>query len=385
MQRIPDHILADVVSLASDAIICCDATQRIIFFNDGARTIFGHEPAAVLGQPLDLLLPERARAAHRAHMTGFAHSPIAARRMGERSLIAGRRLSGEEFPAEAAITRFDMDTGPIFAVVLRDVTKQRQADLDTKRVIADMEEAVRARDEMLGLVTHDLRNPVNAVKMLAAAILRVDDAPDSPPLPPVVVEHAAVMLQAASQMDTLIQDLLDVTRLELGRMRLTPQMIRAVDLVEVAIDTLAPLAAARRLRLDATVSTPVETVQADPDRILQVLSNLIGNAVKFTPAGGRVDVHVVSDGDAVRFTVQDTGPGIPPDELPRVFDRFWQSKRTNRSGAGLGLAIARGLIQAHGGRIWVESTLNEGTAVHFTLPLGAAPVPVLTTGTAALA
>ena len=193
------------------------------------------------------------------------------------------------------------------------------------------------------------------------------------------------MLQAASQMDTLIQDLLDVTRLELGRMRLTPQMIRAVDLVEVAVDTLAPLAAARRLRLEATVSSPVETVQADPDRILQVLSNLIGNAVKFTPAGGRVDVHVTSDGDAVRFTVQDTGPGIPPDELPRVFDRFWQSKRTNRSGAGLGLAIARGLIQAHGGRIWVESTLNEGTAVHFTLPLGAAPVPVLTTGTAALA
>ena len=168
------------------------------------------------------------------------------------------------------------------------------------------------------------------------------------------------MLQAASQMDTLIQDLLDVTRLELGRMRLTPQMIRAVDLVEVAVDTLAPLAAARRLRLEATVSSQVEAVQADPDRILQVLSNLIGNAVKFTPAGGRVDVHVTSDGDAVRFTVQDTG-------------------------AGLGLAIARGLIQAHGGRIWVESTLNEGTAVHFTLPLGAAPVPVLTTGTAALA
>jgi PAS domain S-box-containing protein len=374
MQRIPDQILAGVVSLASDAIICTDAAQRIVFFNDGAQTIFGYEPADVLGQPLDILLPERARTAHRGHMEGFEHSPVAARRMGERSLIAGRRITGEEFPAEAAITRFDDVSGVIFAVVLRDVTKQRQADLDTRRVISDMEEAVRARDEMLGLVTHDLRNPVNAVKMLAAAILRVDDAADTPPLPPVVAEHAAVMLQAASQMDTLIQDLLDVTRLELGRMRLTPQSTRADELVAVAIDTLAPLAAARRLRLDSAVSTAPLVVQVDPDRILQVLSNLIGNAVKFTPAGGRVEVAVSRADDVVQFTVRDTGPGIPPDELPRVFDRFWQSKRTNRSGAGLGLAIARGLIQAHGGTIWIESTLHEGTAVHFSLPVGGSPL-----------
>jgi PAS domain S-box-containing protein len=374
MQRIPDQILAGVVSLASDAIICTDAAQRIVFFNDGAQTIFGYDPADVLGEPLDILLPERARTAHRGHMEGFEHSPVAARRMGERSLIAGRRITGEEFPAEAAITRFDDVSGVIFAVVLRDVTKQRQADLDTRRVISEMEEAVRARDEMLGLVTHDLRNPVNAVKMLAAAILRVDDAADTPPLPPVVAEHAAVMLQAASQMDTLIQDLLDVTRLELGRMRLTPQSTRANELVAVAIDTLAPLAAARRLRLESAVSATPLVVQVDPDRILQVLSNLIGNAVKFTPAGGRVEVGVQRADDVVQFTVRDTGPGIPPDELPRVFDRFWQSKRTNRSGAGLGLAIARGLIQAHGGTIWIESTLHEGTAVHFSLPVGGSPL-----------
>ncbi len=370
MQRITDHILANVVSLASDAIICADAEQRITFFNDGARTIFGYEPSAVLGQPLTILLPERARHVHRGHMESFAHSPVASRRMGERSLIAGRRANGEEFPAEAAITRFDGEGGPVFAVVLRDVTKQRQVDQDNRRLIAEMEAAVRARDEMLGLVTHDLRNPVNAVKMLAAAILRVDDAPETPPLPPVVAEHAAVMLQAASQMDTLIQDLLDVTRLELGRMRLVPQTIRVTDLVEAAVDTLAPLAAARRLRLDVDVPAASDIVQADPDRVIQVLTNLIGNAVKFTPAGGRVEVRTATEEGTVRFSVRDTGPGIPEDELPRVFDRFWQSKRTNRSGAGLGLAIARGLVQAHGGHIWIESAVPGGTAVHFTLPAG---------------
>ncbi|MFI5232936.1 MAG: ATP-binding protein [Gemmatimonadales bacterium] len=366
MLPLSDSLVAAILSIAADAIICIDGERRITFFNEGASRIFGYDADEMLGQPLAVLLPMRFRAAHSAHVEAFGKSNTGARRMGERSLISGVRKNGEEFPAEAAIAHMPSGNGPVYSVVLRDVTEQRRAQETNERLLVEMEKAVKQRDEMLGLVSHDLRNPVNAVKMLAGAILRSPE--DGVALSPEIAEHAAVMLQAATQMDTLIQDLLDSTRLEAGRLRLAPHWMQVSELVSSTVDTLGPMAASKGIALESRVAKALPEVYADRDRMVQVLSNLVGNALKFTPNGGSVTVRGELDGKMVMIEVSDTGPGIAADDLPFVFDRFWQSKRTNRSGAGLGLAIARGVVLGHGGRIWIESPPGAGTTVRLTLP-----------------
>src|ERR1035437_8543052 len=367
MLPLSDSLVAAILSVSADAIICVDRDQRITFFNEGAENIFGYASKEILGQPVALLLPERFRSSHGALMESFGSAQLSSRRMGDRSLISGVRKNGEEFIAEAAIAHMPSEVGSVFSVVLRDVTEQRRAQEMNERLLVEMERAVKQRDEMLALVSHDLRNPANAVKMLAGAILRATDS-DGPGLSPDVAEHAAVMLQAASQMDALIQDLLDSTRLEAGRLRVSPQWSRPDDLVSAAVETLTPLALAKSITLSTIVPPELPEVYADPGRMNQVLSNLIGNSLKFTPEGGKVTIDGIVDGKFVLFAVRDTGVGIPPADLPFVFNRFWQAKRMNRSGAGLGLAIARGIVLGHGGRIWIESTPGVETAVRFTLP-----------------
>jgi PAS domain S-box-containing protein len=368
-----DSVLLKTLAIAVDAIICADESHHVIFFNEGAETIFGYRAAEIIGQPLERLLPPRARQTHVGHLQKLSGTQDSARRMGERSQISGLRKDGTEFPAEASIAHVATAQGVVYSVVLRDITDRRRFEELNTQLVHDLQSAVTARDEMLGIVSHDLRNPVNAVKMLAAAILRTGH---TEALPKDVSDHADVMLQAARQMDALIQDLLDVSRIESGRMQLQPRVVGVNELVSQATETLSPLAAQAGVTVTLTFPDRLPQVDVDPDRIVQVLSNLIGNAIKYTPRGGSVRVEAEADQDIVRVTVTDTGIGISEQELPRVFDRFWQSKRTNRSGAGLGLAIARGIVRSHGGRIWIESVANEGTTVHFTVPrAGRAPSP----------
>lgn len=366
-----DHVLRASVEIAADAFICVDADHRIIFFNRGAAEIFGYAPAEVMGQPLDSLLPQRFRRAHTGHLRGFATSDESARLMGERREVFGVRKNGEEFAAEASIAKVETDGGLVFSVALRDITERRRFETENAELVRELLSAVGARDDLLSVVSHDLRNPVNAVKMLASAIVR---AGEFQPLPAEVAEHAAIMLQASRQMDALIEDLLAVSRLESGRMTVAPRPVALKELVAQVTDVLAPAADAARVKITTDMPADLPAVDVDPDRLTQVLSNLVSNSVKYTPEGGSVVVRAMLDGDVVRVTVADTGIGIPETELPRVFDRFWQSKRTNRSGAGLGLTIARGIVRAHGGRIWIESASGAGTSVHFTVPRSAAAV-----------
>ena len=370
--KLDDAVFRETLAIAVDAIICADDGQHIIFFNKGAEQIFGYAASEIIGQPLERLLPSRFRASHPTHLKTFSSSEQAARRMGERSEISGLRKDGTEFPAEAAIAHIGTSRGLVFSVVLRDITDRRRFEEVNAQLVRDLQSAVTARDEMLGIVSHDLRNPVNAVKMLASAILRTAATVS---LPEDVADHADVMLQAARQMDALIQDLLDVSRIESGLMPVRPRIVSMSELVSQATETLAPLAAEAGVTLELALPDRLMQVDVDPDRLVQVLSNLIGNAIKYTSQGGSVRVTAEADQDIVRVTIIDTGIGIAEQDLPRVFDRFWQSKRTNRSGAGLGLAIARGIIRSHGGRIWIESVFGRGTTVHFTVPRAGRAAP----------
>ena len=358
-RRLTEFLLADIIAISADAIICIDAEQRITLFNDGAERIFGWNAEEAIGQPLDVLLPERIRDVHHTHIERFRQSPDRARRMGQRQEISGLRKNGEEFPAEAAIAKVTMGDSVVYSVVLRDITEQVELHKRLQR-------AVFARDETVGVVAHDLRNPVSAVKMLSQAVLnraqslQADD-----------VEQLMLIREAALQMDRLIQDLLDITRVESGRLTIDAQPVTTIALLDGALRTLRPLVEAAGLELVTDFPSTLPRVNADPERIGQVLSNLIGNAIKFGSDGGRITVAAsASDGEVI-VAVSDRGRGITPEQLPHIFDRFWQAGQSNirTRGAGLGLPIAQGIIRAHGGQIRAESAPGKGTTLSFTLPV----------------
>jgi PAS domain S-box-containing protein len=353
-----ESLLADIVAISADAVICLDQNHRITLFNEGAVRIFGWSMAEMMGQPLDRLLPERARGVHSAHIQGFRKAEDHARLMGERREISGVRKSGEEFPAEASIAKVHSGDSVVYSVVLRDITEQVALQKRLQR-------AVIARDETVGMVAHDLRNPLSAIMMLSAT---AGAAPDK--LPASVVENLSLIRSAAKQMDGLIQDLLDVTRAEAGQLRVDMQPIAVSELINRALATLRPLLDNAGVTLDVD-SAPALTVMADAPRIGQVLSNLVGNAIKFTPAPGRVSIAVSRTDEGARISVSDTGTGIGREVLPHVFDRYWQMPHASirARGAGLGLPIARGIVHAHGGRIWVESEVGKGSVFSFTLAL----------------
>jgi signal transduction histidine kinase len=244
---------------------------------------------------------------------------------------------------------------------MRRVVTDQVARMALSRMYDEARQAIDAREEVLKIVSHDLRNPLNTISMSAGLMLEVDLPHDQR------VKQLSMIKRAGERMNRLIQDLLDVAKLEAGRLGIDPKPTEIAPIVNEAVDMLRPIAAEKSIRLDLVVADGLPTITADAGRVLQVLSNLVGNAVKFTPAGGRVTIRAERVAGSVRFCVADTGPGIPPAQLPQIFGRFWQADRSDRRGIGLGLAIAKGIVEAHGGRIWVESRVAEGTSLYFTL------------------
>lgn len=542
--RVSEAKFAGIVSLAADAIISIDDTERITLFNDGAQQIFGYSPQEALGAPLEMLIPERFRAIHREHVRNFATNPVTARRMAERHRgIFGRRKNGEEFPAEAAISQLEVAGSKVLTVVLRDITDHAHAEeehrflteagailsssldyehtlssvaklavesladccvieivqadgsiqrrkvsaanpkkpelaewlghspsdplsgvgfskvlttrrpeliaelppgflefvtdgdeplrrtleeqnprslmavpliardallgvlfflsskpgrrygqedlrladelghraaiaVDNARLYRAAQRAVGARDEVLAIVAHDLRSPLSTILVGANALLR--RSPEDPSTGMQDALHAIV--RSAERMNRLISDLLDIARIEAGRLSLERVRQSAGALVLEAAEMLRPVATSPELR--AEIPNDLPAVFADRERILQVLSNLVANAMKFAGDGGRITIGASALESEVRFSVADTGKGIPADQVERVFDRFWQKEKGDRRGAGLGLSICRGIVEAHGGKIWAESTPGRGSTFFFTLPLASVATDRLAEGSA---
>lgn len=229
---------------------------------------------------------------------------------------------------------------------------------------AAAEAAVNARDEVLRIVAHDIGNSLSAVKIHAMVLERTLAPGDAE-----ARKRTESIRNLTQQMDRLRQDLLDVAAIEAGRLSFEPGETALAEVVDDVLGTVAGMAVEKSLAMESCVSAELPAVWADRERLHQVLSNLVGNAVKFTPAHGRIRVSAARDGDDVRVAVEDTGPGIPAEHLDNVFDRFWQARSTRRAGAGLGLAIARGVVEAHGGRITARSEVGRGTTFEFTLPV----------------
>lgn len=236
--------------------------------------------------------------------------------------------------------------------------------IDNARLYQVARDSVRMRDQVLHTLAHDLRGPLTRV-MLRARLLLERAPPESRPL---VEENARDVLQAAEQMHRLVQDLVEMTRIEVSMLNLQRGRLAVARVLQEAADGAAALAAAKHLRLDCEPPAPdLPPVDADPVRVQQIFSNLLGNAIQFTPPGGRISLAAERAGNAVRFTVVDSGPGLPPEAQHPLFDRFFQTH--GGDGLGLELSIVRGLVEAHGGTLQVRSRPGEGATVSFLLPM----------------
>jgi signal transduction histidine kinase len=234
-------------------------------------------------------------------------------------------------------------------------------------VLAERGEAIRRREEFLTIVSHDLRGPLHAIR-LSAEIAARTLAPGSAPAEDGFSPRAlAVLASAVRRMEAMIRDLLDQAAIEEGHLRISLGSLDATAMAEEAAAMALPLAEEKALHVSVLGAGGPLEVLCDHERVLQVLSNLLGNAIKFTPKGGVVAIKVEPLAGEARFTVTDSGPGIPPEDLPRVFERYWRGDHRG-VGAGLGLSIAKRVVEAHGGKIEAESTPGAGSTFRFTLP-----------------
>ena len=289
------------------------------------------------------------------------------RRLAPRSFLVvplaaqGRTLGAISF-ASASPHRY----GPAERALAEDLAHRAALAIDNSLLYQRVQRAVRVREEVLGMVSHEMRNPLYSILLHVEALFRR--------LPPEEWhtrdrQEVEAIRASAGEILRLVDDLTDVTRIEAGHLLVRREPEEAGALLEEALSRLRPLAGRSAVRLVSVPGEELPPVLADRPRVLQVLGNLVGNAIRYAPHGGAVTLGAAGEGREVRFWVSDTGPGIAPEHLPHLFERFWQARDARSGSAGLGLAIARGIVEAHGGRIWAESRPGEGSTFHFTLPV----------------
>ncbi len=289
------------------------------------------------------------------------------RRIHPRSLIAvpliarGRTLGVLTLFASGARRRYD-ETDLFLAEHLG---SRAALALANAELYETAQRAVRAREDVLAIVAHDLRNPLSGITLITELVERIPLADASGEQ---VRKKMEVIRRGVDQMEKLIADLLCAATIESGHLSVTRSLHDARGLVTEAVEMMEPLAREKKLRLQVRLDDELPAIECDHDRLIEVFSNLLGNAIKFTPSSGAVSVRARRNGPAVLFAVEDSGPGIAEDAVPRLFDRYWQGKNARRAGAGLGLYIVKGIVEAHGGRVWAESRPGAGSTFSFTIP-----------------
>ena len=317
------------------------------------------------GEPV--LLPELSDQIRERIIRHHAH-PDAMRAAGIRSLIVvplfarGRTFGALTLAVVTSHERYSFSD----LQLAQDLATRSALAMDNARLYVEAQNAIAARDTIVALVSHDLKNPLAVIFMTAARMLKVPGRKDRRAESRKFIESVH---RSAERMNRLIQDLLDVSSIEAGQFSIDKRPQPVTSLVVEAVEAVQVQAAARSLRLETGLPQGNLCVDCDADRVSQVLANLLGNAIKFTEPGGTILVRVEPRASGVLFSVADTGPGIPVPHLPHVFDRFWRTPDPARKGTGLGLSIAKGIVEAHGGRIWVESQVGHGSVFFFTLPL----------------
>jgi PAS domain S-box-containing protein len=362
--------LLALIESSDDAIVAKDLTGVITDWNPGAERIFGYVAAEAIGRSITMLLPPD-RLAEEQHI-------LATLRRGERidhfDTVRVRK-DGTLVDVSISVSPIKDASGRVVgaAKIARDVSDRKHADAERERLLAaaqaaraEAEAASRAKDEFLSMVSHELRTPLASILGWVRVLRQGKLSPER-------TAQVLDTIESNGRMQAeLIEDLLDVSRMVAGRLRLALRPVRMRAVVRAALDTIQPDATAHALTLAANLAEDAP-VAGDTTRLQQVVSNVLDNAVKFTPPGGRIEVELERAGEVERLTVRDTGRGIPRELLPRVFEPFWQAedvKTRKKRGLGLGMAIVHHLVEQHGGSVAIDSPGEGlGTSVVLTLPI----------------
>jgi two-component system, sensor histidine kinase len=356
-------LVRGILDSLPDALIIIDATGTVRFANHQVSELFGFTIDEVVGAKVEMLLPERFRARHVGHRTGYANN-VRVRPMGAGLELFGMRKDGAEFPVEISLSPVTQGAEKMVAAAIRDVTDRKHAEQALRVARQDAEHANLAKSRFLATASHDLRQPLQTLGLLNGALRRTVRDEDS-------LEMLMQQEQALDAMTRLLNALLDISKLESGAIKLEPVEFSLGALLGEMRRDFASVAASKglALRLDTTSLR----VHSDPALVGQVLRNLLSNAIKYTRQGS-VEVHCEPRGDRARIEVRDTGVGIPQNQLPLIFEEFYQigvTPNSTRDGYGLGLSIVQRIARLLDFKVEVSSEAGKGSTFAFELPRAA--------------
>jgi PAS domain S-box-containing protein len=350
-----------VLESASEGIVLIDTTGHITLVNAAAERMFGYTRSALLGQPLEILLPERIRRGHVVHRTGYFTEPRI-RPMGIGLDLAGRRQDGTEFPVEISLSHVPFADGGVAIAFITDITERKrvEAQLQRQREVLYQNEKLAALGTMAAGIAHEMNNPLGIITTRIEVMLL--DA-EQQQLPPGVLEDLQVLHRASQRVARIAASLRSFARHTPGDR--VPLDLNAV--VDECLQLMQKPLAADNVQIVASLDRTLPPILGDATTLHQVLMNLLTNAREAMPTGGQVRLETgpAERPSWVRLLVADTGPGIPAEEITKIFDPFFTTKRT---GTGLGLSVSYGIIQEHGGTVDVQSRPGEGTTFIINLP-----------------
>ncbi|MFZ1991021.1 MAG: PAS domain-containing protein [Alphaproteobacteria bacterium] len=362
------EMLSGILSMAPEATIIADRDLKIMMFSRGATRTFGYEADEIIGSHVSRLIPARFHENHGRHVSQFAASGQG-RRMNERGELWGLRKDGHEFPAEASLSMLKTAQGPVYTVILRDITDQKATRESLISATHAAQAANEAKSRFIANMSHELRTPLNAI----IGFSEVMNGEIYGPLGSEKYrEYASDIHKSGQHLLSLINDILSISRLEIGKAELKDEEINLSELVKRCGRWISGHALEGGVELKEDIEPDVPNLRADQRSMTQVLLNLLSNAVKFTPRGGRVTIaaKVMSDG-GVELSVRDTGIGMTREKIERIgtpFLQFEDGHARRFEGAGLGLSIAKRLMELHGGTLTVTSTVGAGTTASIHMP-----------------
>ncbi len=371
-----EAMLSTILKAAPDAIISIDDSGRIRVFTPAAERMFQRNAVSMIGQPLDLLLPQAARMAHPGHIRRFSDESATDRSMGDWRTIRGVRASGEDFPVMVQLAKSEFEGELLMTAILRDMTDIERINDELVSLAEERakqaeraESANQAKTMFLATMSHELRTPLNAIIGFSEIAVREIFGPIGNPR---YKDYLANIKRSGEDLLSIINDVLDLSKVEVGAYKFEPETFDLCDLLSTTARQLMPLMTTKALAFKQDLPGFL-LVRADPRATRQIVVNLLSNSIKFTDAGGLVTLVAgqAADGAFVEFGVRDTGRGISPEDLDRVGRPFVQvgdAYRSEVKGTGLGLAISRTFAAGMGGNLRISSQVGIGTTVTIRLP-----------------
>ncbi len=376
-EMVTERRFRELLEAAPDAIIEVDRQGRIVLVNRVTEKLFGYSRAELLGQAMEMLVPDVLRADHAGHRADYWDLPIT-RPMGSGLDLHGRRKDGSAIPVEISLSPVKSEDGFRVTAIIRDISQRRGVEerlrelershtLELESRNREIERANQMKTEFLASMSHELRTPLHTIIGFSELLAEEIEGPLNTKQRRFIGHIHTDSLHLLE----LINDILDISRIESGRLELRREVFDFAAAIDETVSSVRPQASAKSIELEMRRPAPA-TIFADRLRIKQVLLNLLSNALKFTPDGGRIVVEAAMRVGFLEVSVSDTGIGIPKDRHEAVFDKFYQLGATTRGvreGTGLGLAITKALVAEHGGRIWLESEPGKGSRFTFTIGL----------------